>query len=357
MLARAEDRRRGWRKRRGVHAVAGGVPWRRMGLRWSGILGAFRARSCRISRILRVQCMRSRGRNYFENVRQSTLAVTRSTGAASSSLTFPCIHPNDETHHDHVQESICQPGQCTYRYHVSDQFPSTAVDKDDDFGIMIGSINGSVVIMEFVTLELGVGVEGRGCWRGGDLRYCQKCSHYKPPRAHHCRVCKRCVLRMDHHCVWINNCVGHANYKVFLVFVLYAVIACIHSMVLLFGSVVHDMHKDQQQNGGSFRTSYIICGVLLIPLTLALSVLLGWHIYLILHNKTTIEYHEGVRAMWLAEKVGNIYRHPYDLGVYDNLVSVLGPNIFCWLCPITRHNGSGVRFRTSYDLTFPATPR
>ncbi|XP_020249131.1 probable protein S-acyltransferase 16 [Asparagus officinalis] len=159
---------------------------------------------------------------------------------------------------------------------------------------------------------------------GGDLRYCQKFSHYKPPRAHHCRVCKRCVLRMDHHCVWINNCFGHANYKVFLVFVLYAVIACIHSMVLLFGSVVHDMHKDQQQNGGSFRTSYIICGVLLIPPTLALSVLLGWHIYLILHNKTTIEYHEGVRAMWLAEKVGNIYRHPYDLGVYENLVSDQG---------------------------------
>lgn len=32
--------------------------------------------------------------------------------------------------------------------------------------------------------------------QGGDLRYCQKCCHYKPPRAHHCRVCKRCVLRM-----------------------------------------------------------------------------------------------------------------------------------------------------------------
>ncbi|XP_066342000.1 uncharacterized protein [Miscanthus floridulus] len=33
--------------------------------------------------------------------------------------------------------------------------------------------------------------------KGGDLRYCQKCSHCKPPRAHHCCVCKRCVLRMD----------------------------------------------------------------------------------------------------------------------------------------------------------------
>ncbi|ONM36501.1 putative protein S-acyltransferase 16 [Zea mays] len=67
--------------------------------------------------------------------------------------------------------------------------------------------------------------------QGGDLRYCQKCSHYKPPRAHHCRACKRCVLRMVHHCIWINNCVGHENYKIFLVFVMYAVIASFYSMV------------------------------------------------------------------------------------------------------------------------------
>jgi hypothetical protein len=93
----------------------------------------------------------------------------------------------------------------------------------------------------------------------------------------------------------------------------------------------------------------IICGVFLCPLALALSILLGWHVYLIFHNKTTIEvweiespwclgiyclwncnveyvgrlqYHEGVRAMWLAEKAGNLYHHPYDLGVYENLVSV-----------------------------------
>uniref|UniRef100_A0ACD5U6M9 Uncharacterized protein n=1 Tax=Avena sativa TaxID=4498 RepID=A0ACD5U6M9_AVESA len=34
----------------------------------------------------------------------------------------------------------------------------------------------------------------------------------------------------DHHCIWINNSVGHENYKIFLVFVLYALIACFYSM-------------------------------------------------------------------------------------------------------------------------------
>ncbi|XP_065617212.1 probable protein S-acyltransferase 16 isoform X2 [Quercus suber] len=151
--------------------------------------------------------------------------------------------------------------------------------------------------------------------KGGDLRYCQKCSHYKPPRAHHCRVCKRCVLRM----------------------------------VLLVGSLTIDPPKDELQSGDSFRTAYIISGLLLVPLCVALGVLLGWHIYLILHNKTTIEYHEGVRAMWLAEKGGNVYTHPYDLGAYENLTTVLGPNILSWVCPTSKHIDSGLRFQTAYD--------
>ncbi|XP_047334478.1 probable protein S-acyltransferase 16 [Impatiens glandulifera] len=185
--------------------------------------------------------------------------------------------------------------------------------------------------------------------KGGDLRYCQKCSHYKPPRAHHCRVCKRCVLRMDHHCIWMNNCVGHANYKIFFVFVLYAMSASVYSLVLLVGSLLNDTEKDDEQKEGSFRTIYVVSSLLLIPLTIALGTLLSWHIYLTLRNKTTIEYHEGVRAMWLAEKGGDVYSHPYDLGSFENLISVLGSNILCWVCPTTGHVGSGLRYRTAYD--------
>merc|ERR1711939_630138 len=48
-------------------------------------------------------------------------------------------------------------------------------------------------------------------------RQCQKCDFkFKPDRAHHCKRCGVCVLKMDHHCVWVDGCVGQNNYKYFV---------------------------------------------------------------------------------------------------------------------------------------------
>ncbi|KAH7287534.1 hypothetical protein KP509_32G060600 [Ceratopteris richardii] len=167
--------------------------------------------------------------------------------------------------------------------------------------------------------------------KSGDLRYCQKCESYKPPRAHHCRVCKRCVLRMDHHCIWINNCVGHNNYKAFFLFVFYVVTACSYALILIAGYTIEFLRDDEerthssvnQQTGTSVSAPVVlkvVCAVILVPLSVALIVLLGWHVYLLLNNQTTIE--------------------------------VLGPNLLTWPCPTAiSHIGSGLKFRTSHDGT------
>lgn len=65
------------------------------------------------------------------------------------------------------------------------------------------------------------------------LNFCYKCNCFKPPRAHHCSVCAKCIQKMDHHCPWVNNCIGLYNQKHFLLFLFYIELACMYSLILL----------------------------------------------------------------------------------------------------------------------------
>jgi DHHC palmitoyltransferase len=58
-------------------------------------------------------------------------------------------------------------------------------------------------------------------------RWCKKCKHcWKPPRCHHDSMTNRCVLKMDHYCVWVGNTVGLLNYKQFVLFLIWAFLGC-----------------------------------------------------------------------------------------------------------------------------------
>ncbi|XP_074466607.1 palmitoyltransferase ZDHHC23-A isoform X3 [Sebastes fasciatus] len=66
---------------------------------------------------------------------------------------------------------------------------------------------------------------------------CPVCKITRPPRAGHCRTCGSCVQRLDHHCVWINSCVGQANHRSFLLTLSVFVLTSLYGISLVLCSL------------------------------------------------------------------------------------------------------------------------
>lgn len=58
----------------------------------------------------------------------------------------------------------------------------------------------------------------RGVATDGSARHwCYYCEKNVNNRSKHCRRCNKCVEVFDHHCPWLNTCIGKHNYSHFLV--------------------------------------------------------------------------------------------------------------------------------------------
>lgn len=76
---------------------------------------------------------------------------------------------------------------------------------------------------------------------------CPKCVSIKPDRAHHCSVCRRCIKKMDHHCPWVNNCIGENNQKFFVLFTLYICVISIHALYMSIHHFIVCVREDWHQ--------------------------------------------------------------------------------------------------------------
>ena len=231
-------------------------------------------------------------------------------------------------------------------------------------------------------------------------RMCGICNSPKPPRTHHCSTCKRCFLKMDHHCVWLDNCVGYKNYKFFFCLLFWATFMC----GFIFGATLEALIQQlvySQLEGVS--VVWLIMTILSFALGLSTFMLLFYHSYLISNGMTTIEHmeyneeqedfkrRERIRRRELERKMktnastsvgGNTHNQTpseiiddnqsstnllqpkqtpqppqtatrlptftfqdYSEGLYKNWCYALGNNPLLWLIPVNFLTGNGIRFK------------
>eukprot|EP00884_Botryococcus_braunii_P019558 jgi/Botrbrau1/6286/Bobra.0129s0031.3 len=138
------------------------------------------------------------------------------------------------------------------------------------------------------------------------MRFCKRCVLPKPHFAHHCHICERCVLRMDHHCPWFGACIGFANHRAFILFLLYLTLGCIYM--------------------------------------------------------TTIDCFNNWHTARQLRSLGQRFENPYDLGIVRNLQDMFDVAGFWWWIawlfpPFAPKRGDGYRFPTVFDLpSGPARP-
>lgn len=166
-----------------------------------------------------------------------------------------------------------------------------------------------------------------------------------PLRARHCRECGRCVRRYDHHCPWLENCVGERNHPLFVAYL------ALQLLVLLWGVyLAWWVPREWGRAGGPERGRLGPCPcpcparrsglrffqpwgqwlrasgllfatfVLLSLFSAVAALLLASHLYLVASNTTTWEFISAHRIAYLRQRPSN----PFDRGLVRNLAHFCG---------------------------------
>mmetsp|Transcript_19135 Transcript_19135/g.34862 ORF Transcript_19135/g.34862 Transcript_19135/m.34862 type:complete len:324 (-) Transcript_19135:638-1609(-) len=130
---------------------------------------------------------------------------------------------------------------------------------------------------------------------------CTICKTHVLDNSKHCGKCDRCVDRFDHHCKWLNNCIGGRNYSLFC-----GCIASLEGLALIqtaagcfiIGSIlnkdeVYDAAKELffvDGNGVAYVTVILVTSFLAFVILVFNGHLIIFHVWLYNKGMTTYDY-------------------------------------------------------------------
>lgn len=192
---------------------------------------------------------------------------------------------------------------------------------------------------------------------------CPTCMIRKPVRSKHCRECGYCVARMDHHCVWLDGCVGlqnHGRFVGFLVLHVLSVLLYLACVLPFLGHVVAAALPRPVHDASQVLRVFVLRPILPLFLqslfalgtTCSLLTLLLEQVRNVLRNLTGNERINGSRYAYItiSPRTGRV-QNVFDKGMWANVREFMG-----WEGGKQEEGGwqkkeKKIDYRTLYDLS------
>jgi hypothetical protein len=175
------------------------------------------------------------------------------------------------------------------------------------------------------------------------------------------------VLQFDHHCVWLNNCIGYNNYRSFFLVLFFLMIGCWYGTAILFWVFYEPLKAQIEEHGwrgllgpehgtglldlpspldipyllwnSQVSTKQVVDMVypLLFGVGAVMSGFAGVHVRYILKAQTSLEHRilleRQAVSLFHAKKITDTV-NPFDQGWIKNVRQALGDNLWLIFLPI-----------------------